>query len=95
MNCRRVSGALALMMILLTVISGTLLVLHAEHDCHEAKCPTCMVLARTVENLLSLTALAGSAWLFMIAVSSGNAAPPEDRLMPVWTPVRRKVKLLN
>ena len=93
MKQRRFALALALFLCAAALLSGTLLVLHAEHGCRAASCSVCAGLSRNDESFLCLmTAFAGAG--LMIALSKHClCALAENRYVPDWTLVRRKVKL--
>ena len=95
MNKRKISAALAILLIISMVLSGTLLILLAEHECHDVICHTCLEIARRVEMLLGSIALLIAVGMFTAESCDHIFGPPEDRYVPDWTPVRRKVKLLN
>ena len=87
--------ALAVLLCAVSLLSGTLLVLHADHVCCESACTVCPILARCMEIFLGVLAVfaAGS---FLGDVGIGCCyGPPESRFVPEWTLVQRKVKLLN
>ena len=89
------TAAMAWFMCAVMLVFGTLLVLHADHICHDHTCVICPILARCMEIFLCALAV------FTAAGFSGDTGmgrcygPPENRTVPEWTLVQRKVKLLN
>lgn len=96
MKRRKLARALILLLCIAVLLSGTLLILHTRHNhIHRvAECSICMALERRAEaslcslSMLTLFGLIGS--LSLCAFGLG-----ENRFLPDWTPVRRKVKLLD
>ena len=89
------TAALALLMCAAFLLSGTLLVLHADHACHECTCAICPILARCMEIFLGVLAVFAATG-FLGDIGIGRCyGPPENRTVPEWTLVQRKVKLLN
>lgn len=88
-------AVLAWIMCAAFLLSGTLLVLHADHACRESACTVCPILVRCMEIFLCVLAV------FAAMGFSGDTGigrcygPPENRTVPEWTLVQRKVKLLN
>lgn len=87
--------AIVLLLGITWLLSGTLLVLHADHTCQDMTCPICTIIARSAESfLLAITILVTAGLL--TDMSAGHCyGPPENRFVPEWTLVQRKVKLLN
>ena len=92
MRQRKIVSALILMLCATVFLSGTLLILHTEHECHHAECSICMALQREEIALYIIAMLVVGS---LALSTSGGAVLWEDRYLPDWTPVRRKVKLLN
>jgi len=85
--------ALAVLLCGVLLLSGTLLVLHADHACHPASCPVCMNLARDTDSFLCLMAAFAGMGLFLSLHRQSLYPSAENRYVPDWTLVRRKVKL--
>lgn len=95
MKRNKLTMAIVLLLGVAWLLSGTLLVLHADHTCQETTCPICLILARSVETFLLAIAVLVAAGL-LADMSAGRCyGPPENRFVPEWTLVQRKVKLLN
>ncbi|MBQ8313777.1 MAG: hypothetical protein IJX84_11325 [Clostridia bacterium] len=94
MKHRRIAFALALLLGATALLSGTLLILHDGHECHQTACPLCTGLIQGLELLRMLAILAGVGLLISMR-SLASSCLSENRYLPDWTPVRRKVKLLN
>jgi len=93
MKQRRIALALILLLCATALLSGTLLVLHADHACHPASCPVCMNLARDTDSFLCLMAAFAGMGLFLSLHRQSLYPSAENRYVPDWTLVRRKVKL--
>lgn len=96
MKRRRLARALIMLLCIAVLLSGTLLILHTRHDhMHRvAECPVCMALERRAEaSLCILSMLAIFGMIGSLALCGFNLG--ENRFLPDWTPVRRKVKLLD
>jgi len=87
------TAALAWFMCAVMLVFGTLLVLHADHACHPASCPVCMNLARDTDSFLCLMAAFAGMGLFLSLHRQSLYPSAENRYVPDWTLVRRKVKL--
>lgn len=94
MNHRKIAITLMLLLCVTVLLSGTLLILHAGHDCRPAACPVCAILAQTAGAFLSSVAVLVSLAL-LHDMKRLLYASPENRFVPERTPVRRKVKLLD
>ena len=95
MKNRKIAWTLILLLCATTLLSGTLLILHADHGCHQTACPICTALARSVETFLRAAAMLASIGLYIDVSCKFGFEAPENRFVPDWTPVRRKVKLQN
>lgn len=94
MKHSKITVIVALLLCALLLLSGTLLVLHADHTCTGSTCAICPILARCMEIMLCAAVL--SVGNFMCIAESGRRyAPSENRFEVEWTPVRQKVKLLD
>lgn len=93
MKQRRFAFALALFLCAAALLSGALLVLHADHSCHPASCTVCTNLARDAESFLCLMAAFAGMGLLIALNKHCLCASAENRYVPDWTLVRRKVKL--
>lgn len=95
MKNRKIAWLLLLLLCLTALLSGTLLILHSDHGCQQTACPICMALTRSFESFLCATAVLAITGLYRDLSRSFGFGSPESRFIPDWTPVRRKVKLLN
>ncbi|MCI6374620.1 MAG: hypothetical protein MR821_04940 [Clostridiales bacterium] len=95
MKRRRIAWALILLLCAAALLSGSLLVLHTGRGCHASACPICMMLARRAGQLPFLLIAFAGAGLFGKLYRGRLYALPENQSVPDWTPVRRKVKLLD
>ena len=95
MKNRKIAWLLAMLLCVAVVLSGTLLILHADHECSQTACPVCMVLMRSDESFLCAVAMMAATGLCVDICHGFGFDPPENRFVPEWTPVRRKVKLLD
>ena len=95
MKNRKIAWLLLLLLCATALLSGTLLILHADHVCHQTACPICTALTQSFESFLCLTAVTVTTGLYRDVSRSFGFGSPESRFIPDWTPVRRKVKLLN
>ena len=90
---------IALVLILLVCATALLtsphLILHADPECHQTACPVCKMLVQNDEGFICLLAALVGAGLFSIPDQHFLHASPENRFVPDWTLVRRKVKLLD
>lgn len=93
MKQRKIAIALVILLCASVLLSGTLLILHTGHECHRASCPVCAALARSMEAILGLLAALMVLGLFTNPNRRCLCVSPENRFVPDWTPVRRKVKL--
>ena len=93
MKNRKTAWLLVMLLCVTVVLSGTLLVLHADHACHPASCPVCMNLARDTDSFLCLMAAFAGMGLFLSLHRQSLYPSAENRYVPDWTLVRRKVKL--
>ena len=93
MNNRKIAWALILLLCATALFSGTLLILHAGHSCHQTTCPICIVLTHSDETLLYAAAMLYSIGLCIDAGAKFSFDLSENRVVSDWTPVRRKVKL--
>lgn len=95
MRRRRIALFLALFIFAFALLSGTLLILHTDHECHLAICPVCILLDQNFECFLGLFCIfTGIRPLFDLA-GRYLVSLSENRFIPDWTPVRLKVKLLD
>ena len=93
MKQRRIAAAMILLLCVTALLSGALLILHTGHDCHQATCPVCTILTRNTESFLCLLpACMGMGLLFDVG-KYRLLCISENRLVPDWTLVHRKVKL--
>ena len=93
MKQRRIAAALILLLCATALLSGALLILHSGHDCHQATCPVCTILTRNTESFLCLLlACIGMGLLFDVS-KYRLLCISENRVVPDWTLVHRKVKL--
>lgn len=95
MKNRRIAWLLILLLCATAVLSGTLLILHADHSCHQTACPICTALTRSFESFLRAAAALALISLYTDLSRSFGFGLSENRFVPDWTPVRRKVKLLD
>lgn len=91
---RRIAWALAALMCVIALFSGAhLILLHIGHECHPLTCPVCMAI-RQIEACLHVLAVLG-----MLALLRGGyfsrLRMVERWFVPHWTPVLRKVMLLD
>ncbi len=95
-NRRAAAAALAFFLTFALLFSALFLLLEADHDCAGADCPVCSVLALCRETLAGF-ALAAPALLFPLgaALSARRVLPAARRTPCGFSPVARKVKLLN
>ena len=93
MKQRRIAIALVFFLCAAALLSGTLLVLHTDHECHQETCTLCMILARNTETFLCL--LIAFAGMGLLGGQGKHCldAPRGNRFIPDWTLVCRKVKL--
>lgn len=94
MKRRRIAWALAALMCAIALVSGMhLILLHTGHECHPLTCPVCIAIEQ-IEACLHVFAVLG-----MLALLRGGyfsrLRMVERWFVPHWTPVLRKVKLLN
>ena len=93
MKQRRIATALVLLFCATALLSGALLILHTGHDCHQVICPICTMLTRNTESFLCLLlTCVGMCYLFDVG-KYRLLYVSENRFVPDWTLVRRKVKL--
>ena len=91
----RPSIILSLLLCAILLISGSLLALHPTH----AHCRTCCMICPRIGEFVQT--LLGAAAVLTCIVPTGCIlagmcyGPPENRFVPEWTLVQRKVKLLN
>lgn len=93
MKQRRVAIALILLLCATALLTGTLLILHADHVCHQIVCPICAILTRDTDPFMCLFIAFAGAGLLSASNMHYFYSPAEDQFVPVWTPIRRKVKL--
>jgi len=93
MKQRRIAAALILILCAAALLSGALLILHSGHDCHQATCPVCMILTRSTESFLCLLLACIGTELFLDVGQYHLLCISENRFVPDWTLVHRKVKL--
>ena len=93
MKQRSIAAALILLLCVTALLSGALLILHSGHECHQATCPVCTILTRNTEFFLCLLfACIGTGLLFDVG-KYRLLFIAENRVVPEWTLVHRKVKL--
>ena len=96
MTRRRIALSILLVLCAAVFVSGTLLILHPAHDCPQAVCPVCMALARRTEmECCLLAALSAGGMLLLLSRVEPLPLHAENQFLTDWTPVRKKVKLLN
>jgi len=93
MKKRKIAWMLIMLLCLMALFSGALLILHADHDCHRTACPICIILPRSGETFLYAAAMLYSIGLCIDVSRKFGFDLPENRFVPDWTPVHRKVKL--
>ena len=93
MKQRRIAAALILLLCVTALLSGALLILHSGHECHPATCLVCTVLTRSTETLSCLLFLCMGIGLLFDAGKYRLLCISENRVVPGWTLVHRKVKL--
>ena len=93
MTRRKIALSMVLLLCAAVFLSGTLLILHPDHECCQTTCAVCTALERRSEILCLLAAVLSGGLLVMLY----QRAPlqGENQFLPDWTPVRGKVKLLN
>ncbi len=93
MKRRKIAWMLILLLCAMALLSGALLILYADHECRQVTCPVCIILARNTESFLSLLIASASIGLLGGLDKYCVYMSPENRFIPDWTLVRRKVKL--
>lgn len=88
-------ATLALLLCGVMLLSGTLLVLHSGHACQETSCPVCPVIDSFIRLLMGVIAAVSWSLTAGYLLCRQYSRPPENRFVPEWTLVQRKVKLLN
>lgn len=93
MTRRKIAWSMVLLLCAAVFLSGTLLILHPDHECCQTTCAVCTALERRSEILCLLATVMLGGLLLMLY----QRAPlqGENQFLPDWTPVRGKVKLLN
>jgi len=95
MKHRRIMLALIVLLCIVALLSGTLLALHADHECHQTACHVCMLLAQSAKTCLYAAVACLSIGLLENLIQRCLCGFNESRYIPDWTLVRRKVKLLD
>ena len=93
MKQRRMATALILLMIASALLSGALLILYSGHECHHAYCPVCTILDRSTDTFLCLLLVCMGMGLLFDVGKYRLLCISENRVVPGWTLVHRKVKL--
>ena len=93
MKQRRIAAALILLLCATALLSGALLILYSGHECHQATCPVCTVLTRNTESFLCLLLACIGMGLPFDVNKNRLLFISENRVVPEWTLVHRKVKL--
>ena len=94
MKRNKAAFALALLMGVIWLLSGTLLVLYADHCCTGVNCAICPTLTRCAEYLAGLCAVCALAGHLKREAIGYSSSLPESRGPLMWTLVCRKVELL-
>lgn len=89
------AATLAIVLCAAALLSGTLLVLHADHACCGDSCRICPVLARCLDVILGMIAVISLTGILTSTGAGRQFRFLENRFVPDWTLVRLKVKLLN
>lgn len=95
MKHRKIVLALIVLMCIAALLSGTLLALHADHECHQTACHVCMLLAQNAKTFLCAAAACAVIGLLGNLIQFCLYGFNESRYVPDWTLVRRKVELLD
>lgn len=93
MKQRRIAISLLVLLCATALLSGSLLILHAEHQCNQDTCLVCAILEHNAEFSLSLLLVFASIGFLEKTEKRWMYAFSENLFMPDWTPVRQKVKL--
>ena len=95
MKLRRIAVVLIVLLCASALLTGTLLILHGDHTCHESTCTICMAMAQRMEHILGALAILTAFGLLGDLTLWRLGLPAENRYVPGWTLVQRKVKLLD
>ncbi len=95
MKQRKIALALILLLCASALLSGALLILHAEHICQSATCSVCMMLTRNSATFLCFMLACAGIGLIANGDKRYLNSAQENRLISDWTLVRRKIRMQN